>query len=141
MNGKKSKLIRKRARELQLEWINSLMPEGETITKEKLDKALPQDKYYMSNGTTYLSFKNYKWLEHDNDIKKDVNQIKKSLLEIEEILEPIEHIDDPVGLTQHMKFRPMQKEYPEANFLDGSTVSDEPLPIVIETDISTETNQ
>ena len=31
----KSKLIRKRARELQLEWINSLMPEGETITKEK----------------------------------------------------------------------------------------------------------
>ena len=75
------------------------------------------------------------------DIQKDVNQIKKSLLEIEEILEPIEHIDDPVGLTQHMKFRPMQKEYPEANFLDGSTVSDEPLPIVIETDISTETNQ
>ena len=49
MNGKKSKLIRKRARELQLEWINSLMPEGETITKEKLDKDLPQDKYYIIN--------------------------------------------------------------------------------------------
>ena len=75
------------------------------------------------------------------DIKRDITQIKKALLEIEEILEPIEHIDDPVGLIQHMKFRPMQKEYPEANFLDGSTVSDEPLPIVIETDISTETNQ
>ena len=70
------------------------------------------------------------------DIQKDVNQIKKTLLEIEEILEPIEHIDDPVGLIQHMNFRPMQKEYPEANFLDGSTVSDEPLPIIIETDIS-----
>ena len=75
------------------------------------------------------------------DIQKDVNQIKKTLLEIEEILEPIEHIDDTAGLIQHMNFRPMQKEYPEANFLDGSTVSDEPLPIVIETDISTETNQ
>jgi len=75
------------------------------------------------------------------DIKRDITQIKKTLLEIEEILEPIEHIDDPVGLIQHMKFRPMQKEYPEANFLDGSTVSDEPLPIIIETDISAETNQ
>ena len=70
------------------------------------------------------------------DIQKDVNQIKKTLLEIEEILEPIEHIDDTAGLIQHMNFRPMQKEYPEANFLDGSTVSDEPLPIIIETDIS-----
>ena len=75
------------------------------------------------------------------DIQKDVNQIKKTLLEIEEILEPIEHIDDTAGLIQHMNFRPMQKEYPEANFLDGSTVSDEPLPIVIETDISAEANQ
>ncbi len=72
------------------------------------------------------------------DIQKDVNQIKKSLLEIEEILEPIEHINDTTGLIQHMNSlsRPMQKEYPEANFLDGSTVSDEPLPIIIETDIS-----
>ena len=54
------------------------------------------------------------------DIQKDVNQIKKSLLEIEEILEPIEHIDDTAGLIQHMNSlsRPMQKEYPEANFLD-----------------------
>ena len=72
------------------------------------------------------------------DIKKDINQIKKTLLEIEEILEPIEHINDTTGLIQHMNSlsRPMQKEYPEANFLDGSTVSDEPLPIIIETDIS-----
>ena len=70
------------------------------------------------------------------DIQKVVNQIKKTLLEIEEILEPIEHIDDTAGLIQHMNFRPMQKEYPEANFLDGSTVSDKSLPIVIETNIS-----
>ena len=77
------------------------------------------------------------------DIQKDVNQIKKTLLEIEEILEPIEHIDDTAGLIQHMNSlgRPMQQEYPEANFLDGSTVSDEPLPIAIETNISAEVNQ
>ena len=80
MNGKKSKLIRKRARELQLEWINSLMPEGETITKEKLDKALPQDKYYMSNGTTYLSFMNYKWLE--KKLKKDINLKLENLINL-----------------------------------------------------------
>ena len=76
------------------------------------------------------------------DIKRDINQIKKTLLEIEEILEPIEHIDDTAGLIQHMNSlgRSMQQEYPEANFLDGSTVSDEPLPIVVETDISSQGN-
>lgn len=77
-------------------------------------------------------------------IQKDVKQIKKSLLEIEEILEPIEHINDPTGLIQHMgNRRPLQKEYPEANFHDA-TVPDEPkrlyideIPEVNDTKIST----
>ena len=78
MNGKKSKLIRRRAKELQLEWINSLMPEGETITEEKLDEALPPDKYYMSQGTLYLSFMNYKWIE--KRLKKDINLKLENLI-------------------------------------------------------------
>ncbi len=73
------------------------------------------------------------------DIKQDVKHIKKTLNDIEETLTPIEQINDPAGLIQHMgSFRPLQKEYPEANFLDGSTVSDEPLPIIVETDISSQ---
>ena len=47
MNGKKSKLIRRRALELQLEWINSLLTEGETITSMVLDQALPDQEYYF----------------------------------------------------------------------------------------------
>ena len=78
MNGKKAKLIRKRARELQLEWINSLVPEEETITEEKLDEALPPDKYYMSRVTLYLSFMNYKWIE--KKLKKDINLKLENLI-------------------------------------------------------------
>ena len=78
MNGKTSKLIRRRAKELQLEWINSLMPEGETITEEKLDEALPPDKYYMGQGTLYLSFMNYKWIE--KKLKKDINLKLENLI-------------------------------------------------------------
>jgi hypothetical protein len=78
MNGKTSKLIRRRAKELQLEWINSLMPEGETITEKKLDEALPPDKYYMSQGTLYLSFMNYKWIE--KKLKKDINLKLENLI-------------------------------------------------------------
>jgi len=78
MNGKKSKLIRRRARELQMEWISSLLPEGETITAEKLDEALPSDKYYMSMGTLYLSFMNYKLIE--KKLKKDINLKLENLI-------------------------------------------------------------
>ena len=47
-------------------------------------------------------------------IKKDVSQIKNTVLNIQETLTPIENITDPVGLINHL--RPMQHEYPEANF-------------------------
>ena len=63
MNGKKSKLIRRRALELQLEWINSLLTEDQEITPELLYQALPDDEYYVSRGTIHLSFMNHKWIE------------------------------------------------------------------------------
>ena len=55
-------------------------------------------------------------------IKKDVSQIKKTLT-------PIENITDPVGLINHL--RPMQHEYPEANF-HTIVVPDEPEKLNIE---------
>ena len=78
MNGKKSKLIRRRALELQLEWINSLLTEGETITSMELDQALPEQEYYFKNGTIYLSYMNHKWIE--KKLKKDINLKLKDLI-------------------------------------------------------------
>ena len=78
MNGKKSKLIRRRALELQLEWINSLLTEGETITSMELDQALPEQEYYLKNGTIYLSYMNHKWIE--KKLKKDINLKLENLI-------------------------------------------------------------
>jgi len=62
-------------------------------------------------------------------IKKDVSQIKNTVLNIQETLTPIENIADPVGLINH--FRPMQHEYPEANF-HTTVPPDEPEKLNIE---------
>ena len=78
MNGKKSKLIRRRALELQLEWINSLLTEGETITSMELDQALPDQEYYFKSGTIYLSYMNHKWIE--KKLKKDINLKLENLI-------------------------------------------------------------
>ena len=78
MNGKTSKLIRRRALELQLEWINSLLTEGETITSMELDQALPEQEYYFKNGTIYLSYMNHKWIE--KKLKKDINLKLENLI-------------------------------------------------------------
>ena len=78
MNGKKSKLIRRRALELQLEWINSLLTEGDTITSMELDQALPDQEYFFKNGTIYLSYMNHKWIE--KKLKKDINLKLKDLI-------------------------------------------------------------
>ena len=78
MNGKKSKLIRRRALELQLEWINSLLTEDQEITPELLYQALPDDEYYISRGTIHLSFMNHKWIE--KKLKKDINLKLENLI-------------------------------------------------------------
>ena len=78
MNGKKTKLIRRRALELQLEWINSLLTEDQEITPELLYQALPDDEYYVSRGTIHLSFMNHKWIE--KKLKKDINLKLENLI-------------------------------------------------------------
>ena len=78
MNGKKSKLIRRRALELQLEWINSLLTEDQEITPELLYQALPDDEFYVSRGTIHLSFMNHKWIE--KKLKKDINLKLENLI-------------------------------------------------------------
>ena len=78
MNGKKSKLIRKRAQELQIEWINSLLTDDQQITEETLDQALPDQEYYYKGRTLCLSFMNHKWVE--KRLKKNINLTLEDLV-------------------------------------------------------------
>ena len=80
MNGKKAKLIRKRAEQLQIQWINSLLTDdSDKITAETLNKALPDQEYYYKGFTLYLSFMNHKWIE--KRLKKNINLTLDELLE------------------------------------------------------------
>ena len=64
MNVKKSKQIRNRAEELQVDWINSLLTEdADKITPQTLNQALPDQEYYFKGRTIRLSFMNHKWVE------------------------------------------------------------------------------
>jgi len=64
MNGKKSKLIRRQAEKLQVQWINK-------VTPQSLDKALPDQEYYYKGYTIHHSFMNHKWVE--KKLKKNIN--------------------------------------------------------------------
>jgi len=80
MNGKKSKLIRKQAEKLQVQWINSLLTEDtDKITKETLNQALPDQKYYYKGRTLCLSFMNHRWVE--KRLKKNFNITLDELLQ------------------------------------------------------------
>ena len=80
MNGKKSKLIRKQAEKLQVQWINSLLTEDtDKITHETLNQALPEQEYYYKGYTVRLSFMNHKWVE--KRLKKNFNITLDELLQ------------------------------------------------------------
>ena len=81
MNGKKSKLIRKKAEEIQIDWINSLLTEDtDKVTPQTLNQALPDQEYYYKGFTIHHSFMNHKWVE--KQIKKKNNITLEELLEI-----------------------------------------------------------
>ena len=66
MNGKKSKLIRKQAEKLQVQWINSLLTEdADKVTHQTLN---------------HLSFMNHKWVE--KKIKKNSNITLDELIKV-----------------------------------------------------------
>ena len=72
MNGKKAKLIRRQAAQLQVQWINSLLTEdAEKVTPQSLDRALPDQEYYYKGYTIHHSFMNHKWVE--KKLKKNMD--------------------------------------------------------------------
>ena len=78
MRGKKAKELRKKARNMQVAWINSLLPEEEYVTLEGLADAMPDQKYFMQQRTLRLSFMTDKWIE--KQIKKNNNITLKELM-------------------------------------------------------------
>ena len=79
MNGKKAKLIRKKAKELQVEWINTLLPESDYVTIDTVDQALPEQQYYLKGGSLRHSFMSNKFVQ--KRLKKNINLTFKELNE------------------------------------------------------------
>ena len=58
MNGKKAKQLRRRSKELLIEWLRTMVPEGEDtskITINNLDEFLPQQTHIFANNKLMLS--------------------------------------------------------------------------------------
>lgn len=64
MNGRKAKRLRRRAEELLISWIRTMVPEGEdatNITKKNLDEFLPEQTHIFANNRFMLSAYSLRW--------------------------------------------------------------------------------
>jgi len=64
MSGKRAKQVRRRGRELLIEWIRTMVPEeGEQtpIDKSNIDNFLPQQTHFFAGGQLRQSAYTLKW--------------------------------------------------------------------------------
>jgi len=64
MNGKKAKRLRRKAEDLLISWIRTMVPEGEDATKinkKNLDQFLPQQTHIFANNRFMLSAYSLRW--------------------------------------------------------------------------------
>jgi len=64
MSGRKAKRLRRRAEELLISWIRTMVPEGEDatkITKKNLGEFLPEQTHIFANNRFMLSAYSLKW--------------------------------------------------------------------------------
>ena len=63
MNSKKAKHVRRKAKELMVDWIKSMIPEDQhqDITVENLDKYMPDQTHIYANRKVILSAYSYRW--------------------------------------------------------------------------------
>ena len=74
MNQKKSRLLRRKGEKLLIEWIRTLVPEGEDATKinkNNLHEFLPQQTHVFANGKFILSA--YSLRRFYKQVKKNPN--------------------------------------------------------------------
>jgi len=64
MNQKKIKELRKRVKPIQVEWLQSLLPEDQasTITVDNVEGLLPEQTHVFGKGQLYLSYMTGKWI-------------------------------------------------------------------------------
>tara|TARA_Y100001951_G_C11098577_1_gene160733 strand:+ start:253 stop:516 length:264 start_codon:yes stop_codon:yes gene_type:complete len=78
MNGRQSKKIRRKAKELTIEWLKSLIPEEEAkkISIENFDDYMPDQKYVYANRQFRLSAFSDRWFaKHIKRTDKDLDTI------------------------------------------------------------------
>jgi len=64
MSGKKSKQLRRKAENLLISWIKTMVPEGEDankITKKNLNEFLPKQTHIYTNNRFMLSAYSLRW--------------------------------------------------------------------------------
>lgn len=74
MNGRKAKRLRRKAEDLLINWIRTMVPEGEDATKinkKNLDQFLPQQTHIFANNRFMLSAYSLRWFY--KQVKKNPN--------------------------------------------------------------------
>jgi len=64
MNGRKSKQLRRRSEDLLIEWLRTMVPEGEDtskINRKNLEEFLPNQTHIFANDRFMLSAYTLRW--------------------------------------------------------------------------------
>jgi|TARA_R100000951_G_scaffold107414_1_gene102744 hypothetical protein len=71
MNGRQAKKIRRQAKELTVEWLQSLLPEAELekITTKNFKDYMPEQTHVFANNKIMLSSFSHKWF--NKKLKKE----------------------------------------------------------------------
>jgi len=80
MNGKKAKQLRRRSKELLIEWLRTMVPEGEDtskITIQNINEFLPQQTHIFANNKLMLSAYSLRWFY--KQVKKNPDVTLKDL--------------------------------------------------------------
>jgi len=83
MSEKRYKQIRRKRKELQVEWLKTLVTDEEAkkVSIKDIETLVPQRDYVMKNHTTYHSFMTNKWIEKYLKKYPEIN----SFAELEEL--------------------------------------------------------
>jgi|TARA_R100001129_G_scaffold131906_1_gene93511 hypothetical protein len=74
MNGKKAKKLRKKSKQLMVEWLRSMTPEGEDrnkINEKNLHEFLPDQTHIFANNKFMVSAYTLRWFY--KHVKKNPN--------------------------------------------------------------------
>ena len=81
MNGKKSKQLKRKAESMLIDWLRTMIPEGEDtskINKKNLYEFLPEQTHIFANNKFMLSAYSLRWFY--KQVKRNPNIQLKDLL-------------------------------------------------------------